>query len=162
MPVASPDGSIAAVGRSDGSVDFWDVAGKRTTWRGAKGARQVAQDHGSGLTADKKTLVTADSSGEVKVWQLPSASYNARSLHTNKRSWPWPSVRTARRFATAGLDNIIKLWDRASGKELRQWDLHLPVLADPRPFVSMLVFTPSGKQLATGNADTTLYLLDCP
>ncbi len=51
----------------------------------------------------------------------------------------------------------------ASGKELRQWDLHVPVLSpDPRPFVSALAFAPDGKQLAIGNADTTLYLLDCP
>jgi WD40 repeat protein len=66
------------------------------------------------------------------------------------------------RFATVAMDNVIKLWDRASGRELRQWDLHLPLLIEPRPFVSALAFTPDGKQLATANADTTLYLLDCP
>jgi WD40 repeat protein len=69
------------------------------------------------------------------------------------------------RFATAAADNIVKLWDRASGKELRQWNLHVPVLSDssePKSFVHALLFTPDGKQIATGNADTTLYLLDCP
>ena len=65
------------------------------------------------------------------------------------------------RFATAGLDNVLKLWDTAAGKELRRWDLKQPPQPN-RPFVRTLAFTPDGKQLATANADTTLYLLDCP
>ena len=47
------------------------------------------------------------------------------------------------------------------GKELRQWDFHVPTQAE-RPFVRGLVFTPDGKQLATANGNTTVYLLECP
>jgi WD40 repeat protein len=56
---------------------------------------------------------------------------------------------------------VIKLWDVATGKELRAWDLHLPVQQN-KPFVRALAFTPDGKQLATANANTTVYLLECP
>ena len=125
------DGSIAAVGRSDGSVYFWDVAGKKRLGEELKAHDKSREIMDLALTADKKTLVTADSSGEVKVWQLPVASYNERSLHTNKRLWPWPSVRTAR-FATVAVGQHYQAVGSRSGKELRQWDLHLPVLADLR------------------------------
>jgi WD40 repeat protein len=66
-----------------------------------------------------------------------------------------------KRFATSSEDNVIKVWDITTGKSLREWDLHIP--SQPtRPFVHSLAFTPDGKQLATANANTTAYLLDCP
>ena len=106
--------------------------------------------------------MTADDAGAVKVWQLPQR----KLLHTiaaHKHEIRAVAMSPdGRRFATVALDNVIKLWDRDSGKELRQWDLHLPVLSDPRLFTSAMAFTPDGKQLAIGNADTTVYLLDCP
>ncbi len=116
------------------------------------------------LTPDKKILVTGDAGGDWKVWDLGQR----KALHTfTAHKQAIVSVVMSpdgRRFATAAADNVVKLWDRATGKELRQWDLHVPVLAisDPKPFVRAIVFTPNGKQLVTGNADTTLYLLDCP
>jgi WD40 repeat protein len=53
------------------------------------------------------------------------------------------------------------VWDTATGKELRRWDLHVPY-QQSKPFVRTILFTPDGKNLATANADTTVYLLTCP
>ena len=65
------------------------------------------------------------------------------------------------RLATAGKDSVVRLWDAATGKELRQWNF--AVSGQPGgSFVRTLAFTPDGKQIVTGNANTTLYLLDCP
>ena len=60
-----------------------------------------------------------------------------------------------------GPRSLLTVWDLASGKELRRWDLHVP-LQPNRPFVRALAFTQDGKHLATANADTTAYLLECP
>jgi len=66
-----------------------------------------------------------------------------------------------KRFASAGTDNIVKLWDTATGQELRQWPLGLPV-QEHRGLVAALAFTPDGRSLITANADTTLYVLELP
>ena len=68
------------------------------------------------------------------------------------------------RLATAGSDSVVRLWNVADGKELRQWNFAASgQLRQPdKGFVRTLAFTPDGKQIVTGNANTTLYLLDCP
>jgi WD40 repeat protein len=58
------------------------------------------------------------------------------------------------RFATAGHDNQVKLWETATGKELRHWDLGV--------LVYHLAFSPEGRRLATANSSTTVYVLDLP
>ena len=63
--------------------------------------------------------------------------------------------------ASAGQDNVIKLWDVATGKELRRYPIAVPV-QERGGFVSQLAFTPDGRHLVTANANTTLYLLDLP
>ncbi|MGH7226532.1 MAG: WD40 repeat domain-containing protein, partial [Gemmataceae bacterium] len=156
------DGSTAAIGRGDGSVILWDIATKKPIGGELQAHDKKREIHDLALTPDKKTLVTADDAGAVKIWQLPER----KLLHTiaaHKREIRVVAMSPdGRRFATVAADNIIKVWDRASGKELRQWDLHLPVLSDPRSFTYVMAFTPDGKQLAIGNVDTTVYLLDCP
>ncbi len=158
----SADGSLVAVGRTDGTVHLWNIAMRKRIgeeWKAHEKSREIMD---LALTPDKKTLVTADNNGEVRIWELPQRKL-LRAIPAHKQKIVAVAMSPdGSRFATVAGDNVIKLWDRASGKELRQWDLHLPVLAEPRPFVSMMAFTPDGKQLATANADTTLYLLDCP
>jgi len=117
------------------------------------------------LTPDKKALVTADSAGTVKVWDVDRRK-ELHKISAHKQKITAVAIsRDGARFATTGADNVVKLWDRATGKELRQWDLHMPILTgsgELRAFVNTLAFTPDGKHLALGNTDATLYLLDCP
>ena len=55
-------------------------------------------------------------------------------------------------FVTASNDNTVKLWDVATGKEVRKWDLGVPV--------RNLAYARDGKYAATANGNGTLYLLD--
>src|SRR5205823_1456850 len=113
------------------------------------------------LTPDKKTLLTADKVGNVKIWDVAKRE----ALHTlkahQKQVVSFAMGPDGKRFATVSMDNVLKVWDTVTGKELRAWDLRVPYQAN-KPFVRALTFTPDGKRLATGNADTTVYLLDCP
>ena len=61
-----------------------------------------------------------------------------------------------KRFATAGQDNVIKLWDLQTGKDVRTWDLKMPTVESPAnaaparngPFMPQsVVHRPNGKQL---------------
>jgi WD40 repeat protein len=148
----SPDGELAASGDVNGTVRVVNV-GKRERVRGdlpahAKSLADIA------LTPDKKTLITADEDGELKVWDLT----NRESLHTiqaHKSSLQGVAVSAdGARFATTDKDGQIRIWDTKTGKQLREWELHMAV----RGFV----FTPDGKHLVTANANGTAYLLDLP
>jgi len=161
----SRDGAIAAVGHTDGVVRLWDISGKKRSGADLKAHEKELAD--LALTPDKKELVTSDISGEVKVWDLAQRKARHTIAAHKQKIMALAISADGARFATVGADNIVKLWDRATGKELRQWDLHMPVLTagsegDRRSFVNTLAFTPDGKHVATGNTDTTMYLLDCP
>ncbi|MFN4260953.1 MAG: hypothetical protein ACK4RK_16795 [Gemmataceae bacterium] len=56
-----------------------------------------------------------------------------------------------RLLASAGRDKSIRLWDTATGKELRQFQGH-------RGYVSRIVFSPDGQTLASASWDRTIRL----
>jgi WD40 repeat protein len=168
--VLSPDGEMAAASADDGTVRLWNVPAKERI-----GADLSAHDgaiSGLCLTPDKKTLVTADKHGEIKIWDL--ATREARKVKAGPTGEEKESIPAHKagllcltvspdgsRFATAGMDGAVKLWDLATGKLLREWEFKQPAVTG-RSFVRSLAFTPDGKHLATANANTTAYLLDCP
>ncbi|MFA7241153.1 MAG: hypothetical protein WC091_13670, partial [Sulfuricellaceae bacterium] len=56
-------------------------------------------------------------------------------------------------IATASYDNSARLWDLASGKELRRFDGH----GDP---VNCVAFSPDGSSIATASSDNSARLWD--
>jgi WD40 repeat protein len=155
----SLDGEVAALGGSDGVVRLWDVVKKERLPGGDMPAHKLDIVDLT-ITPDKKTLVTSDKTGEVKIWDLAN---RAAALHTITLKNPITGFAMSpdgSRFATTGQDNVVKVFNVKTGKELRSWDLHIPQVPN-RPFVGNLAFTADGKQLATVNANTTAYLLDC-
>jgi WD40 repeat protein len=160
----SPDGEIAALGSADGTVRLWNANTKQRLKVADKEQDLKAHDEplaDLGITPDKKTLVTADQQGQVKIWDLAKG----QALHTIAgKKQPVVSLAVSpdgKRFATATMDNVVRVYNVAQGKEERSWDLRVPTQKN-RPFVRGLAFTPDGKQVATANANTTVYLLDCP
>jgi mono/diheme cytochrome c family protein len=57
--------------------------------------------------------------------------------------------------ASAGDDRTVRLWDVATGRELRRFEGHTDE-------VTCVAFTPDGKRLLTGGRDRTLRLWDVP
>ena len=98
-------------------------------------------------------------SGDERLgFRIQRTLYRNTSLGKDKSLIAFAVSGDSKRFATVASDNILKVWDISSGKDARTWDLHYP----GRPFVKGLTFSADSKQIITANADSTVYVLDCP
>jgi WD40 repeat protein len=159
----TPDGKKAAVGAADGTVRLYAL-GRSLELR--PGGDWFVFEDKTGVSSlayspDQATLIVGSDKGDVKVCDVArKQAVHAIKAHGQAVSACAVSHDT-KRFATVGNDNVVKLWDLASGQELRHWDMHLPV-QERGGFVSALAFTPDGRNLITANANTTLYVLELP
>ncbi len=155
----SADGELTALGGSDGNARVFQAPKAVRYLDGdlpahQKGFADVA------FTPDRKHLLTSAADGEVRVWDLEKIRpMGPRDpLHTIKahdgRVIAFAVSPDSGRFATVGPDDVVKVFETASGKEVRNWPLRGPV--------RNLAFSADGKHVFTANADTTAYRLDLP
>jgi len=160
----SADGKVAATGAKDGSVRVWDLEKKGQL---LPGGDWFVFNKGTSLgdlalTPDGARLVVGSDNGDVKVLDVAkrTALHTIAKVHA-RRVVACLVSPDGKRFATVGQDNTVKLFDVASGKELRQWDLHMPA-QDRGTFVANVAFTPDNRYLVTANANTSLFVLELP
>jgi hypothetical protein len=154
----SPDGKLlAAAGRGEAiliDVASGDVAA-RLPGQGPKVTALVFSRDGRRLA-----VASGDAArkGEIRVYTLPPSPADA----------PSPTVTIVghadliydvafspdgKLLATGGYDRLIKLWDAASGAEMR-------VLKDHSDAIYALAFSPDGRLLASAAADRAVKLWD--
>lgn len=105
----SPDGTRLAVGASTEVVSIWDVATRS----------ELAKfgGHGGGATdvavmPDGVSLIAVDSDGTLHLWDIPSGRRLGPPIPAHKRaSWRLAVAPQTWRFATAGDDGRVRLWD---------------------------------------------------
>jgi WD40 repeat protein len=163
----SPDSKTLAAGFADGAIMLWDLCRGRELrrWPGHKDGVNAVTFSPNGIW-----LASAGNDGTVRLWDLVNGKelrrltgHGARSSVRGQPSVP--SVTTvvfspdARTLASGGVDGTIRLWEAATGTELRRiaghaitvpqmfisW--HHPVLS-----ISALAFAPDGKSLASACA----------
>src|SRR5262245_12690490 len=161
-PVAAlayrPDGKLLAAGGQK-EVFLIEVASGDVV---AKLPGQLAKVTALAFRADGQRLAVASgapgTAGEVRIYSLPSGGLpttkpelvlkaHADVIHDLAFS---PDGTT---LATCSYDQLVKLWDVASGKELR-------VLKDHSDAVYGVAFSPDGKLLASGSADRAVKVWD--
>jgi WD40 repeat protein len=146
----SPDGKlIARADRSDLLLCAADSGEVKATLEGPMGIRSVA------FAPNGKTLAAAYGSadgGEVRLWDLATnkvlREFNKLPAAPSQepRIWSLAFSGDGKKLATAqGSDNIAKVWDVDTGKELVALGKH-------PAWVIAVAFSPDGKTVAAANA----------
>jgi WD40 repeat protein len=154
-----PEGKEIAAG-SYKEVIFIDVANGEVV---GKLPNQIGRVTALAFSRDGHFLAVGASipaaAGEVRIYEETTAGAMPveRPLHTlaahkdavHDLAWSPDS----KLLATCGYDRLIKLWDVATGKEVR-------VLKDHSDAVYALAFNPDGRLLASGGADRAVKVWD--
>jgi WD40 repeat protein len=158
----TPDVKRAAIGAGNGTVRVFDLE-KRGEM--LPGGDWFVFDSKTGcgdlvFSPDGQVLYVGNEAGEVKVCKVDGREVLRKFQAHEGRVEVLTMSPDGKRLASAGQDNLVKLWDTATGKELRRWDLRLP--PQEHGLVWQMNFTPDGKHLLTANGNTTMYLLELP
>ncbi len=158
----TPAADKAALGAKDGSLRLYDLEKRGQMVGGDWFIYKKGVSLGDlAFTPDGKTLIVGSEQGDIAICDFDSRKVRQTFKGHKQGVVVCVASLDGKRFATAGADNIVKLWEVATGKELRSWDMHVPHL-EHSPFVASMSFTPDSRQLLTANADTTLYVLELP
>lgn len=150
----SVDGTMAVIGAPNGSVRVWDLNAKKAfaeNWPAhTKSVNDVA------ITPDKLFVISADQDGEIKIWKLgPTPPTAVATVPPCVGVAPGLVVSPdCKWIAARGENGELAVIEVATGKVVRRWSLS--------QYVGGVTFTTDSKQLATGNGDGTVYVLDLP
>jgi WD40 repeat protein len=113
----SPDGSLLAIGRDDGSLNFWHTAD------GQQAGLEMSGHHGHinalAFSLDGSLLASASRDKTILVWDVAQP---AQPLATLTGHTSWVSTVTfapdGRSLASSSLDGTVRLWDLHSYQEI--------------------------------------------
>jgi WD40 repeat protein len=129
----------------DGELVLWDLE--------TRGALSIK----GGATAlafrpDGVVLACASIDRGVRLWSVSEAivvqELTGHQDTVNCLAWS----ADGRWLASAGEDRVVRLWEAQSGELAGAWELDNPIKS--------LAFTPDGKDLFTGNGNTSCYQIE--
>lgn len=153
----SADLTLAVAGDDQGTVRVWDLDKKERI--GADWPLFPDAVGDLAVTPDKKLLVAIDTKGTVKVATTDPAKREVLGSVAALKGQVRGVVVSPKgdTFVTFSADREVRVWSLADPKtlkEVRAWEMPVGV--------SGVAYTPDGKQLLTGNADGTAFVLQLP
>jgi RNA polymerase sigma factor (sigma-70 family) len=149
----TPDGKTLAVGgQSELAVSLYDVAQDRETarLRTGRGVSSLA------FSSTGRTLVTAGVDSFVQIWEVASGKLRTSlgPLHQLKTAITAVAVTPDdRRIVVVPPSRQFRIFDMMSAEEIGKFSGHKGMVHD-------LAFSPDGKRLYSGSADTTICAWD--
>jgi RNA polymerase sigma factor (sigma-70 family) len=169
-PVFSADGKTVVAGSEEGAIGFWEVAsgkevrripspGKATNVRLSPDGRTMAVITHTKLLQGRATVWTPDD--RVRLLDAGTGKeLQQLSMRAVEFSGGLKSGFTELAFApggktlvTIGMDGVLRTWEVATGKELRQFSGFVAG-------VWAMTFSPNGKVLALGEGGSMVRLID--
>ena len=149
----SDDGTFVSAGHSDGAVRVWNVLGDPLT---------AALPHAAavpfvGFLRESRRLLTADSEGMIRIWELTTAG---RSTWPSSRyTWMSEFSPDGRRIALASGAASPPYTGQATVLDSVTGEVLLPPLRHGES-VRFVSYTPDGKLIATSSRDGSARLWD--
>lgn len=158
--VFTSDGKKIASGSRDGTIKLWQV---RTSARQDTLGEHAGNILSITFSPDGRRMATAVSDQSFKLWDVITGD-EVTSLDGHVRSELDGNIPRRRHLAvafspdgrkvvTGSSDRTIKIWDGATGRELK-------TLTGHGGLVCSVAFSPDGKTIASGSEDTTVRLWD--
>jgi WD40 repeat protein len=151
----SPNGSMLATGRADGSVEVWDLASRRVHFVVPSSSTTALPAGGQVAFGAGNLLAVAVSHG-VQLWDV-STKQQVRAVDDGTPPTDLAFDRTGARLAAVGGDGLARVWDTATAKPVAE----IVIGQAGRPGSTFAVaFDPGEDRLATGGADGLVTLWD--
>jgi len=157
--VFSPDGKRILSGGGDTFMRLWDpeTSEQVRTFRHPTTVWDVV------ISPDGKTALSGCGDGRTRLWDLESGNIlQTLETHMNGRAWTCAFLADGKQAVTGGGNTFektggpaasLKLWDLATGKEVRQFEGHTKD-------VRRVAISPDGKQMLSASFDGTVRLWD--
>ncbi|WP_299625007.1 WD40 repeat domain-containing serine/threonine protein kinase [Pelagibius sp.] len=152
----TPDGSLLAAGRRDGSIELIDATLRRPIGPSLQGHAGGVQD--LDFAPDGRRLVSVGDDGAVHFWSVADGlGRHERSLgQTPDILWGVRFDPQGTSLATAGEDGTVRLWGASEGAAERA-----PLVDVVRDFLSVS-FSPDGRALVAGTGDGAIFAWALP
>jgi WD40 repeat protein/energy-coupling factor transporter ATP-binding protein EcfA2 len=150
----SADGTLAVSGHEDGEVMVWDTGtGHVIRALGTGDPAHTAAVYGLALSPDATLAVSGDLNGTVTLWDVTTGAEKVHFQGHQNSVLSAAFSPDGQTFATSsgevqqartGTDNTIRLWDVATGAEIREFVGHVSA-------VWSVAFSPDGTRLASSS-----------
>jgi WD40 repeat protein/DNA-binding SARP family transcriptional activator len=147
----SPDATVAASARSNGTIELRDPDG---TVRHTLPSRRVTI-HKLAFSSDGKRIASGYFDGKVIVWDVATGRRIRTLSAQNGVIEGLAFSPDGTTLATAGEDAVVTIWDLRTGRNVQTLGGSTSALAD-------VAFSPDGTHLAAASADGTLRIYVLP
>jgi WD40 repeat protein/serine/threonine protein kinase len=148
----SPNGTLLAAGRCDGTVTFWKVPSFEVLRRiPGNGSLLDAVD----FSPDGKRFATSNVDGSVSVWDVATGDLALSLVGHEGEVSDLTFSPDGTLLATAGTDNTARLWDASTGRQLL-------TLTGSTQGMTSVAFSPDGTRLAVSAKDGTVRIYVLP